>query len=164
MSRRSTTGVYSKTPAITAGAYSAGDGVGGLLKFAQAAGAFSNAVLQSLVVKEKGTQKAALSFLFFREAPTGIPADNGAFTFTAADLAKCVGRVEVATTDYVTLGTYSVAVVYPGLVVSGHADTGPATDVQNAGDLWVAIILPAGSAPTYGSTSDLIIELGMLQD
>lgn len=163
MSRKSNSGVYTKTPDITAGAYSAGDGVGGLLKFAQAAGSFSNAVLQSLTVKEKGTAKAALSFLFFREAPTGIPADNGAFTFTAADLAKCVGRVEVATTDYVTLGGYSVAVVYPGLVVSGHAETGVA-DVQNVGDLWVAIILPTGSAPTFASATGLIIELGMLQD
>jgi hypothetical protein len=162
VSRQSHTGVFPKTPPINTVQYTAGDVVGGLMNFSQAAGPFSNAVIQSITVKDKANQKAALTLLFFREAPTGIPVNNAALDITSADMAKLIGKVNVAASDYETLDSQAVATVYPGLVVSGHADTGLATDASNIGNLWMVAVTTG--TPTYTAADDLSFELGSLQD
>lgn len=151
--RKSHTGVFTKTPVVTVGAYSANDVVGGLLKLDGAAGGYGNAVIQSIVTKDNANQKKALTLLFFRAAPTGIPADNGAMTLSAADMAKCIGKVNIAATDYETVDTKAIATVYPGLVV---------TATNPEGDIWMVVV--ATTAPTFAAVDDLTFEVGTLQD
>lgn len=65
--------------------------------------------LMNVTVQDADNQKAAMTILFFSADFATAPADNAAFTLAVADLARCLGKVEIATTDYTTVGGKAVA-------------------------------------------------------
>lgn len=136
----------SVTPTITAGAYSAGDAVGGLMTFANAG---SGAMLKiiSVVVIDKGDQKAALN-LFLASSSFTATADNDPINISDSDAAKSIGCISIATGDYVDVGGASVATKQVGFI--GYVDS---SDTSLYGQL-----ITTGT-PTYASTSDLIVQL-----
>lgn len=137
----------SQTPTITAGAYSAKDGVGGLLTFAAAARhTAGHGKVNSVIIKDKAFVANVLQLWLFDSDPT-VVADNGVFTFTDANLAKCVGVVPIAAADYYQAADNQVAAIR-NVGLEYHC---AATSLFGA--------LQCTGTPTYASTSDLTITL-----
>ena len=87
----------STSPTVTAGAYSAGDVVGGLIKLDfQTAGGW--AVLDDIVLVDDADQISSITVHVFNQAPSTI-ADNAAFAPTEADLKKKVAKVSITSFD-----------------------------------------------------------------
>ncbi len=142
------------TPTITAGAYSALDAVGGLLTFAGAARVTGGSILiHTVVVTDLAKVSAALVLVLFDRTFTAT-ADNGAFDPSDADLANCIGSIPIATTDYQALNDNGVATVR-------GVGLGPLTLLGTS--LFGQLMLPSGSAPTYASTADLTVKVGVVQ-
>lgn len=136
------TPVYDEqTPAVTAGAYSDLDVVGGLITFdiVTTSGLF---ILNRVAIRDKGNQSAIFRLHLYDAIPTTI-ADNAAYARSDADLAKYLGYVDVSTYD--TSGA-----------ANGFAQR---DDVNNTyklltGQLFVYAMLN-GNTTTPASTSDL---------
>lgn len=60
--------------------------------------------LTGVTVQDYDNQKAALTIVFFSANLATPPVDNAAFANVAADFANCLGKVDIATTDYATIG------------------------------------------------------------
>lgn len=155
------------TPVVsTTPAYSAGDQVGGLnlvSEFANHDGGCG--ILQSLSVIDKGKQKAALTLLFFDDVPTIASIDNGAFDLTDAQMSlSCLGFVLVPTANYQDSSSNSIATVTNiGLLLRSKAGKNAVAlpSGTTPRDIW-CVIMTTGT-PTYVSTSDLVIKLGIEQ-
>lgn len=102
------------SPTVTVSAspdYSSGDVVGGELTLTNAcriAGGYtrlSDVVLTNAVPGVPWTG----AILFFDADPAGTYTDNSAFPSLATDVAKLVGRVDIASGDWATFGGYGVA-------------------------------------------------------
>lgn len=107
--------VIVQTPAITAGAYTAGDAIGGLLTFASAARAAGRKgeVVQVSIIDD-AKQSAPIDIVLFNQTFTST-ADNAAFDPSDADLQNCLGYVSVANTDYAEFNDNCVATKSSGL-------------------------------------------------
>lgn len=142
-------------PTVTAGAYSAGDVVGGVLTFADAARASGGCgMIQSVVVTDRGNVGSALKLILFSGSPSSAIADNGAFAWGTddADMAKYQGEIDIASTDYTTLATKKVATI-PNVGLLYACD---ATSLYG--------YLVCSGTPTYAATTDLAVRLGVLRD
>jgi len=155
MASQNISNVITLTPTITAGAYSANDVVGGQQTFTSAVQAgHRTAVLQSLVLIDYAKQEAEMDLLLFDQQISTI-ADNAAEAITDADMANCIGIINIAATDYTTNANNSVATVNNiGLLLKGGI--GVATTIYG--------YLVTRGTPTYGSTADLILKAAFLQD
>lgn len=138
------------TPTITAGAYSAGDVVGGRLSFnLQAASGVW--LLKSVRIADDDNEKAACKLYLFNSAPTSI-ADNAAFAPAIADLQALVAIVTIASADFSTINGNAVALkeslasvfTVPGGVLYGY--------------------LVCDATPTYAATTDLAITLLLMSE
>ena len=139
------------TPVITAGLYATGTVIGGLMTFANAA-RVSSGRLDLVTINCKSSQTLAMDFVLFEANPTGSTiTDKSAISIAVSDIGKVIGVVHI--TDWVNLGTPSIAtavgVNLPFVITSGTSLYG---------------VLVARSAPTFSSTSDIIVELTILQD
>lgn len=150
------------SPTVDTSAYTAGDVIGGLIRVPRALHPTRRGRLQSVVVREAGTNGSDLTVLLFKEAPTGIAADQAALTLTAADLARLVACVSVATADYKTVGGQRVATVKPEVPVEGYAGDGSQLNDATVGDLWV--VIAAVGTPTYAAADALSLLLGVEPD
>ena len=105
----------SLTPTITAGIYAAGDALGGRLEFAAAAReAAAGGTITKVVIVDEAQQLAPVDLVLFDQAFTAT-ADNAPFDPTDADLANCIGYIDVAATDYADFTDNSVAAKASGL-------------------------------------------------
>lgn len=87
------------------GTQGAGDVVGGLQTIDVAPqGQSVGGTLRRVCITDGDAQAATLTIYFFDSAPATI-ADNAAFTLTAADIAKIIGRISIASGDWVTIGS-----------------------------------------------------------
>lgn len=137
-----------QTPTITAGAYSIGDAVGGLLTFADAAlGNGREAEIKTLVIVDRGQQEVALDLVLFDRTFTAT-VDNAAFDPTDADLANTIGMIPVLPEHYTRFVDNSLAMIRP---VGLYFTTGANANIY--GQLVVRGI------PTYASTGDLTVKL-----
>lgn len=142
----------STTPTITAGAYSAGDNIAGTLSWANAARTSGGALtIQTIMVSDLNKQNVDLDLIFFPASVTAV-ADNAAQDLSDSDLATALGHVHIYSTDYLSLNDSSMATVRN----VGIAGTLAATTLY-------ALFSTAGT-PTYASTADLTIKLGIYQD
>lgn len=147
------TRIIDTTLTITAGAYSAGDVVGGLLSLAvQSAG--GGGTIRRVVLVDDDNEKAALTLYFFTDAPTEI-ADNAPFAPVIADLKKLISTLDIAATDYVTLNGNAVAI---------KSSFDPIDYVTPTGKLYIYIVTPTGSTPTYGAVGDLMLRVDVWVD
>jgi hypothetical protein len=127
---------------VTAGAYSDGDVVGGLLTLTDLA-LVRGALLNKIVVVDAADQKAAFDLWLFNAAPTTF-ADNAAFAPTAADLTKVISRIAFAAADYQSENS----------LAHGELDDINTVIPTNIGVLYAYVVLN-GSTPTYTATDDL---------
>lgn len=148
--------IVAVTPTITAGAYSTGDAVGGLLTFTDILeGLGKSGLIHTVSIVDKAAQLAQLELVLFDQSFTAA-ADNAAFDPSDADLANCIGVVPIYATDYFNFTDNAIAVVRNvGLVVDLQQSS---TDHNLYGQLVVR------GTPTYASTSDIIVKLHVLQD
>lgn len=140
----------SQTPTITAGAYSDGDVVGGLLTFSLAGIANNGGFLCTANLTDNDKEAAALRLFLFDDLPATI-ADNAAFGLTDADNNKCFAIVTLGT--YVTLTNTSLA----------HSDPINKPFVTDKGNLYGYLVCN-GSTPTYTATADLTVTLRILSE
>ncbi len=138
------------TPTITAGAYSAGDVVGGRLSFSLQA-ASGVWLLKSVRIADDDNEKAACKLYLFNSAPTSI-ADNAAFAPAIADLQALVAIVTVAAADFSTINSNAVAL----------KESLASVFVVPGGTLYGYLVCDA--TPTYTATTDLAITLLLMSE
>ena len=137
-----------QTPTITAGAYTIGDAVGGLLTFTDATlGNEREGEIQTLVVVDRGQQEAAFDLVLFDRTFTAT-LDNAIFDPTDADLANVIGMISVLPEHYTRFFDNSMATIRP---VGLYFTTGANANIY--GQLVVRGI------PSYSSTGDLTVKL-----
>lgn len=146
--------------------YSSGDVLGSVLEIKNAvAGGGCCAILESLVVIDLANQKSAIDIVFFTDNPANsIGADNAAYALNDADASKIAGRFSVAAADYVSSSTTNAEATERAIGLLLQA--GPVTPLAGAQNkntsLFMAVI--SRGTPTYGSASDLMIKVGLLQE
>lgn len=147
--------LYRVTVDTNTDAYTAADQVGTLRTITDAVEGYGEGQLVHVSVLDKGKQKSSLILLFFSAAPTVASANNAALDVTDAEMAsKFLGLVAVTADDYVDITGSSVntvdAITYGGkdLVLS-----------STTGDIYM--LIQTLGTPTYTSTSDLVVTLGI---
>ena len=157
-------GYNCQVPVIDTAAYTAGDNVGGRLLI-DGFGPHGTGVLKHVTVTDFDNQRAALTILFFESLPAATFTNNAAFpALTAADLARVIGKVEVAAADYTTFNGRAVATVPTSIVLWGVQPT-PAPDGGTGSDkrsLYYAV--QTSGTPTYTTVGSLGVQLGVLLD
>lgn len=111
-------------PTVTVGAYSANQVVGGIQTLTNAIRtASAYGVLQSVTVVDASGQKPQLSLFFFSSNPAGgTYADHVAITLNAADIPFLLGKVDLATAAYDSIGAGGIVTASPvGLLLQGDA-------------------------------------------
>lgn len=145
------TKVVDVTPTITAGAYSTGDQVGGLLIFPSAAsGSVYTGVVSSVEIVDKAAQGVDMELWLF-DASISVVADSAPAGYSDADLAKLVCVIPISE-HYVLVDNGASQAQNINCIFEL-----PATTILYG-------VLVARGTPTYASTSDLTIRLGVLQD
>lgn len=144
----------SATPTVSSGSiYAAKDAIGGIMTFADAARATGEGgILESVTIVDKGQQMAALDLVLFNASPSGTFTDNATSDPSDADLTTVVGVIPFVVGDYFDFSDNSVA-FRSGL---GIAYDCAATSLFG--------VLVARGTPTYGSTSDVVVVLGVVPD
>jgi hypothetical protein len=146
------------TPTIVAAAYADGDVIGTNNPIALSEvvrGDALTALLMSVQARDKSNSRPALDIIFFHTTPSGTTfTDNAAVSVVDGDLAKIAAVVSIATTDWINLGAGAVA------FITGIA--APVQAIAGARKLFAAIV--ARGAVTFGSASDLSLEVGFFQD
>jgi hypothetical protein len=147
-----TTVIKDTTAVSSSPAYTAGDAVGGKRTLTNALLAANTGVLQSVNILDRANQKAAMTLYIFDADPTNATiTDNAAFVFSTDDL-KVIAQVNISTTDYVTNNSKAFASI-GGLNIS----------LKAGGTTLYAALVTAGT-PTFAATTDVQIEVGILQD
>ena len=142
----------SQTPTISAAAiYAAGDNVGGLLTFANAAReAGDGGILVTFTIIDDDQEDAALELWIWDRTFTA-GADNAPWSPSDADLENCLGVVTTADGAYYDSANQGVATVQ----VTVRYDL--------VGTSLFGRLVTRG-APTYTATDDLTIRVGLVQD
>jgi hypothetical protein len=139
------------TPTITAGAYTAGDAIGGRLEFANAVWTDGGkGVIEKVVVVDRDQEQAPIDLVLFNQAFTAT-VDNAPFDPSDADLLNSLGYIDVAATDYADFSDNSVAAKASGLRMPF------AFQLASGTILYGQMVVRSG--PTYTATSDLTIIL-----
>ncbi len=140
-----------QTPTITAGAYIAGDNVGGLLTFADAARlAGAGGVIKDMLIIDDAGVSVELELWLFDQIFTAI-ADNAAWAPTEADLENLITVITTADIDYFAAGNHAVV---PVEVARRYDCIGV--------DLFGQLV--TRETPTYDATDDLTVKILLLQD
>ncbi len=144
--------VIAQTPTITAGLYAAGDALGGLLTFANAARvAGGGGTITKVVVIDDDQELAPIDVVFFDQT-FGATADNAAFDPTDADMQNNIGYIDIAATDYADFNDNSVAAKTSGLRMPFDYDL-----VAAGTSLFAQMVVR--DTPTYTATDDLTIKI-----
>ena len=152
--------VVTMTPVVDTSIYASGDQLGSLVELTNAMDDSSGTgTIVSVAVLDKASQSSVLSVLIFKDKPVVTSSDNAALNISDAEMAKCLGIVPVASADYVALSACSIATVRNVNLVVGATKS---PDNLGGKSLWA--ILRSGGTPTYTSTSDLVLSIGIKQD
>ena len=141
------------TPAVTAGVYTAGDAVGGLLTFADAARVSGGGgVIKNIIIIDDAGQDAELELWLFDRAITAM-SDNAPWAPSEADLENFIGAIstEDSTQGWLAAGTPSAIDVE----VSRRYDL-------NGTSLFGQLV--TRGTPTFAATDDVTLKVGLLQD
>lgn len=144
------------TPTVdTAGAYAAGDCIGGKLTFSSAANrSGGGGVIRSVIVTDLADQKADIDLLLFDSDPSnGTYTDQAAVDVDDADIVKVIGQISVATANYKSFADSAAAAL---------AGVDAAFQLSGSANLYGLLV--CRGTPTYVSTSDLTIRLVIEQD
>jgi len=140
------------TPTITAGAYSAGDAIGGLLEFENAASVYvQSGIIRNVIITDRAKQAAVMNLWLFNRTFTAT-VDNAAFTPSDADLDNCIGVVNIVAANWFPAALSSVA-------VASYQNPNFWFKLQDPGDASLYGQLVAVGTPTYVATDDLSVTL-----
>ena len=143
-----------ETPVITAGAYSAGDAVGGKMEFKNVCTPYDNSgTIVQAHIKDKDQQNALLYLVLFDQDFTAT-ADNAAFTVSDADLENIISVLQFSVANYVSFADNSVGL----LDIVNYELSRPFVLRQGGTSLFGQLFVKT-STPTYVSTSDLTVGL-----
>lgn len=146
------TAKVSVSPTVTAAAYATGNVVGGKITFSSALLAAGSGVLESIWLKIKTVQTATFQLSLFDSNPTNSTwTDKAAPAINVADLPFLIGTY-VLSTPLSVLGTETIY------------NLNAIAQAINAGATTLYGILTVTGTPTFGSTSDVSVCLGLLQD
>lgn len=148
----------SYTPTVTAGAYAQNAVVGGLktLKIFNSS-AQPSGVFDYFMVTSKGGLTTAMTVYVFDQLPSASTfTDNQALVLNSADIAKLAMQPFVVTPAVSGSGTTATTAQLAQITSLQNHDS-PIT--QN---LYIALV--ANGAMTPGSTTDLVIKMGMVCD
>jgi len=140
-------------PAVTAGAYTAGFVIGGIMTFANvlAPTTFSG-LLSSLSLKFKGSvQAGSFAVAIFKTSPAGTFADHGAPAIAAADTAALVD-VYSLTSAQSPLGTHTI-----------YSLNGIGKQIVGASTSLFAVVIAVTAPANPASTSDMSLDIGVVQ-
>lgn len=138
----------SVTPVITAGAYAAGDAVGGLLTFANAASIYKgDGIIKKVVIVDDAAQEAALDLVLYDRTFTPT-ADNAPWDPTDADNQYCLGVIHVLAAEYGGGADNSV----------GSHECDFAFTLVSGGTSLFGQLMAVG-APTYAAVDDLTVKI-----
>ena len=140
-----------QTPTISAaGLYAAGDAVGGLLTFANAARVTGGGgVIKNMIIVDDDGEDAELELWLFNQTFTAM-ADNAAWAQAEASLHNLVAVISTANGAYYAAGTPSAAVVECS---QRFECTGTSLFGQ----------LVTRGAPTYTATDDISVIISIIQ-
>jgi hypothetical protein len=139
------------TPTVTAGAYTAGDAVGGLLTFTNAGRVSAEgSVLTDVLIVDDAGQDAELELWLFNQTFTAM-SDNAAWAPSEADLENCIVVVSTVGSTWRAAGTPSVV----------NIETQRRIDIT--GTSLFGQLVTRGT-PTYAATDDLTVKVKLLQD
>lgn len=145
------THITTVVPTVTAGAYSIGDVIGGLITFT-VGGPNDGGNISRVLLYDGANQKSALKAYFFHKSPTGDFADNAPFAPTVVDWGNFCGTIDIDVADYLTVGSVAFAEVkhqaLPYKVPNGN----------------LYLYLVAIDAPTYSATDDVHITISGWKD
>lgn len=98
-------------PTITKSvAYGTGQQIGGIQTLTNAASSGgAGAFLQDITILDMSKQSQAIDILIFDSLPTVVSVDGGAVNLTSLNLAKSVGVITIATSDYKTTSGQAIA-------------------------------------------------------
>jgi len=112
----------SQTPTVNASAYDAGDCVGGLLTFANAASVYKGSgILRKVVIVDQAKNSAILDLHLFNQTFTA-GADDAAWDPSDADNLNAIGCIHIVAADWENGSDNGVATVecyFPFTLVSG---------------------------------------------
>lgn len=156
--------VVGDKPTISTSAYSSGQVVGGARPITGGIpGQSGSGILQSLGVKEKGTQKAPFTIYLFKSQPTGVGADAATFTMTDADWANLIcPPILIAAADYSTVGTgYQIASPATARNLAEVVQELTSDEVRSRNIWYVAVTT---GTPTFAAVTALEFFFKFLQD
>jgi hypothetical protein len=134
----------SQDPTVTAGAYSSGDAIGGLLTFKNittAGNGDRGALVESVLIVDEAAQGADVDLVLFDRTFTAT-ADNAAFDPTDADLLNCIGVVNITTHYAFNDNGISIERAF-GLPIPSTTD----------GSIYGQLV--SRGTPTYAATTDV---------
>lgn len=140
------------TPTLDTGAYATGDQVS-TLQTLNICDPFFGAELQTITVMDGAAQSSALDLFFFDRSVT-VAADQAASSFSDAQMAFCLGVVNVLAADYDSNAANSIATV-------GLAPAMALYPNNKGRSVYVAIV--ARGSPTYAATS-LVLSFNAVQE
>jgi hypothetical protein len=137
---------------VTAAAYATGQIVGGLITFSGALLAAGTGILQSITIKCKSVQTTGFKLYLFKSNPTNSTwTDKTTPAINAADIPYLTAVRTLASPDS-SLGTHTL-----------YVDDGIGKVIAPGATTMYGILFATG-APTFASTSDVIVSIGILQD
>ena len=141
------------TPTITAGLYTLGAAVGGLLTFASVVHASGNGGrITDVVVIDKSAQEAPLELVLFDRAFTPT-ADGSLFAPSNADLAHSIGVIPILPQDYTRFSANSMAWI---------RNVNKAFTAVGTANIYGQLV--TRGTPTFSSVSDITIRLTVVKD
>jgi hypothetical protein len=137
-------------PTISAaGIYAAGDALGGLLTFVNAARVAGGGTITKIVITDEDQELAPIELHLFNQTFTAT-ADNAPWDPGDADLANYIGYVDIPATDYADFVDNSAAAKASGLRMPfDYGLVGTSLFGQ----------MVVRSAPTYTATDDITIKI-----
>lgn len=146
------------TPTISTSAYAAGDLIGGKMTLLNAV-RFGDSLrpgsgeIRSVTLTDKAKQSATIDVVFFSVDPDSTTfTDNAAFDPDDSDLVEMIGFASVDSWSDFNDNSVGVALNLTGL----------AFDVGQNTAIYAALV--SRGTPTYASTTDLTLRVGILQD
>ena len=141
---------FQVSPTVDTAVYAANDQVSTLQRLKIATAMRRGGDIKLITVMDAGLQKSALDLFFFDRSVT-VAADNAAASFSDADMAFCLGVVNILAADYDDNAANSIATVaidFP--VMSFTADA----------FLYMAIV--SRGTPDYVAATDLVISVTLV--
>lgn len=157
------TGFVSATPTIDTSAYASGELVGGKLTFTPAVKqSTSTGYVVSVRMTDKAAQAIDFELILFAENPSNTTfTDQAAFDLHDSDIAKVVAVVALdsSSTNYAYADN---SIHYVGNLVVPIRGLDTSATPQGTKTIYGALI--SRGAPTFATTGDVTITLGIAQD